>query len=55
MIIEGDAIIHCGAECHARWLPTDDQRWQAHLGSDNLDAPGKPRRPAAEVGRCPCC
>jgi hypothetical protein len=25
------------AECEAQWLPGDQERWSAHLGSDNLD------------------
>jgi hypothetical protein len=32
------ALIPRCAECEAHWLPTDEERWQADLGSDdNLD------------------
>ena len=39
MPIEGVAIIPRCAECGAVWLPADRERWQAHLGSDDLDEP----------------
>jgi len=39
MHIEGVCIIHCCAECGAHWLSAAEERWQAHLGSDDLDEP----------------
>jgi hypothetical protein len=27
------------AECGAVWLPADEERWRAYLGSDDLDEP----------------
>jgi len=33
--------IHCCAECGAYWLSDDEERWQAHLGSDDLDEPAE--------------
>ena len=39
MHIEGVGTIHCCAECGAHWLSADEERWQAHLGSDDLDEP----------------
>jgi hypothetical protein len=42
------ALIPRCAECDARWLPADDERWRAYLGSDL----GEP----AELGfYCPEC
>jgi hypothetical protein len=29
------------AECNDRWLPADEDRWQAHLGGDDLDEPAE--------------
>ena len=37
------------AECECRWLPTDDERWRAYLGSEILD------EPAEVVLYCPEC
>jgi hypothetical protein len=37
------------AECEARWLPADEQRWRAYLGSDDLDEPPE------VVFYCPSC
>ncbi len=43
------ALIPRCAECDARWLPADDERWRAYLGSDDLGEP-------AELGfYCPEC
>jgi hypothetical protein len=43
------ALIPRCAECEAVWLPGGEERWQAHLGSDDLDEPG-------EVAfYCPAC
>jgi hypothetical protein len=36
--LERVALISC-AECGTRWLPADDERWRAYLGSDDLDEP----------------
>ena len=37
---EGVAINPRCAECEARWLPADEERWQAHLGCDeHIDEP----------------
>jgi hypothetical protein len=33
------ALIPRCAECEARWLPADKERWRAYLGSDDLDEP----------------
>jgi hypothetical protein len=34
--MEGIALIpHC-AECEARWLPVDEERWRAYLTDDEL-------------------
>jgi hypothetical protein len=41
-------ISHC-AECRAVWPPTDEDRWQAHLAGDDLEAPAK------LVFYCPDC
>jgi hypothetical protein len=39
---ENVALIPRYAECDAAWLPSDEERWQAHLGCDeNLDEPGE--------------
>jgi hypothetical protein len=37
------------AECHARWLPADEERWRAYLGGDDLD------EPAERAFYCPDC
>jgi hypothetical protein len=37
MSAERVALIPACAECEARWLPTDDERWRAYLGGDDLD------------------
>jgi hypothetical protein len=37
IVEQGVALIPRGAECEAAWLPTDEERWRAYLGSDNLD------------------
>jgi len=37
MHVEGVAIIPRCAECEAHWLSPVEERWQAHLGSDDLD------------------
>jgi len=34
MHIEGVATISRCAECEAHWLPADEERWRAYLGSD---------------------
>ena len=40
MPLEGVALIPRCAECEARWLPADEERWQAHLGCDeHFDEP----------------
>jgi hypothetical protein len=31
------ALIIACVECDALWLPDDEERWRAYLGSDNLD------------------
>jgi hypothetical protein len=33
------ALIPSCIGCNARWLPADNERWRAYLGSDNLDEP----------------
>ena len=33
------ALIPKCAECEARWLPSNEERWRAYLGSDGLDEP----------------
>ena len=33
------ALIPQCAECDACWLPADEDRWRAYLGSDDLDGP----------------
>ena len=33
------ALIPRWAECEAHWLPADEERWPAYLGSDDLDEP----------------
>jgi len=43
------ALIPRCAECEARWLPADDERWRAYLGGDDLDEPGE------VVIYCPQC
>ena len=49
MSAEQVALIPRCAECETRWLPSDEERWQAHLGSDDLD------EPAEVVFYCPEC
>jgi hypothetical protein len=39
MPVEGVALIPNCAECEAAWLPADEERWRAYLGSDDLDEP----------------
>src|SRR6476660_1396761 len=42
MPVEGVALIPRCAECDARWLRADEERWQAHLGCDeHLDSPAE--------------
>ena len=33
----GVALIPRCTECEANWLPADEERWRAYLGSDNLN------------------
>jgi hypothetical protein len=48
MPLERVAIIpHC-AECEARWLPADDERWRAYLGGDLDEVPDV-------ISYCPEC
>ena len=35
------ALIPRCTECGAYWLPADAERWQTHLGGDDLDEPGE--------------
>ena len=49
MPVEGVALIPRCAECEAAWLPADEERWRAYLGSDDLD------EPAELVFYCPAC
>ena len=49
MPVEGIALIPRCAECEAAWLPADEERWRAYLGSDDLD------EPAELVFYCPRC
>jgi hypothetical protein len=35
------ALIPTCAECGARRLPADEDRWRAYLGGDDLDEPGE--------------
>ena len=49
MRIERVALIPECAECSARWLPADAERWRAHLAGDDLD------EPAELVFYCPEC
>lgn len=37
MSAESVALIPCCDECEAAWLPSDDERWRAYLGDDDLD------------------
>ena len=47
---ESVALIPECAECGARWLPADEDRWRAYLGVDeHLD------EPAEVVILCPTC
>jgi hypothetical protein len=46
---EGVALIPSWAECDARWLPADEDRWEAWLASDSLD------EPPVVVFYCPAC
>ena len=39
--IEPAALIPRCTECKAVWLPADEERWQAHLGGDDLDEPAE--------------
>lgn len=39
---ENVALIPECAECDARWLPADEERWQAHLGCDE-HSPSRPK------------
>lgn len=39
MSAEQVALIPRCAECEAHWLPADEERWRALLGSDDLDEP----------------
>ena len=41
MSAEQVALIPTCAECEAIWLPADEERWQAHLGGDDLDEPAE--------------
>lgn len=41
MCAEQVALIPRCAECEAVWLPADEERWRAFLGSDDLDEPGE--------------
>jgi hypothetical protein len=49
MRTEDVALIPRCAECKAVWSPDDKERWQAHLGGDDLDEPG------VVVFYCPSC
>jgi hypothetical protein len=49
MPVEGVALIPRCAECEACWLPADEERWLAYLGSDDFDEPGE------LVFYCPAC
>ncbi len=49
MPVEGVSLIPKCVECEAVWLPTDEERWHAHLGGDDLD------EPAELVFYCPEC
>jgi len=40
------ALIPSRAECDARWLPADEERWSAYLTDDE---------PAEVVFYCPAC
>ena len=37
MPVEGVGLIPRCAECEAAWLPTDEERWRAYLGGDELE------------------
>ena len=39
MSAESVALIPSRAECSAVWLPADEERWRAYLGSDDFDEP----------------
>jgi len=39
MPLESVALIPRCAGCEAHWLPADEERWRAYLGSDDLDEP----------------
>ena len=50
MQVDGVALIPSCAECEARWLPADSERWRAYLGCDeHLE------EPAEVVFYCPEC
>jgi hypothetical protein len=49
MRAESIASIPSCAECGALWLPTDEERWSAYLGGNDLDEPGE------LVFYCPDC
>jgi hypothetical protein len=38
---ESVALTSRCAECEAAWLPADEERWRAYLGSDDLDGPAE--------------
>jgi hypothetical protein len=38
---ESVAVIPECTECEISWLPADEERWRAYLGSDDLDEPGE--------------
>ena len=37
---ENVTLVQC-AVCEAVWLPADEERWRAYLGSDTLDEPAE--------------
>ena len=39
MSAEQIALVPRCTECKAHWLSADRERWQAHLGGDDLDEP----------------
>jgi hypothetical protein len=49
MSAEGDVLVLKCAECGAAWLPTDEARWSAYLGGDDLDESGE------VIWYCPGC
>jgi len=38
MPLESVALIPRCAECEAAWLPADEERWRAYLGSHDLES-----------------